>query len=337
MDKEKDLPTYPAGIKNVQSRNTDLPTGDQSNGADNWYTSDKFDKTPVTFKNLYGMSIAGNLFTPKDLNKMITHPAIVVGAPNGAVKEQSANLYATKMAEYGFVTLSFDQVFWGESDGSPRNAMAPDLYSESFSAAADYFTKLEYVDNDKIGVLGICASGSFALNEAKIDTRLKAIATVSLTDMGAVARGQRDAMGKTAMVDQASNQRTQEMAGQAIAYTSGTPEEINENSDAFSKEFYDFYRTQRGAAATTTHPTLTSFAKLLNFYSLSDLETVSPRPLLFIAGEKAISFGFSEDAYKAANEPKELYKVPNAGHVDLYDKTDLIPFAKLNDFFNNNL
>lgn len=123
------------------------------------------------------------------------HSAIIVGAPNGAVKEQSANLYATKLAEFGFVTLSFDQVFWGESAGSPRNAMAPDLYSESFSAAADYLTTLTYVAEDQIGVLGICASGSFSLNQAKVDTRLKAIATVSLTDMGAVARGMRDAHG----------------------------------------------------------------------------------------------------------------------------------------------
>lgn len=331
------LPNYPAGVKNVNSRNANLPTGNQDNGADNWYISDKVDKTPISFKNLYGMSIAANIFTPKNLDKSTTHAAIVVGAPNGAVKEQSANLYATKMAEFGFVTISFDQMFWGKSDGEPRNAMAPDLYSESFSAAADYFTTLDYVDNERIAVLGICASGSFALNEAKVDTRLKAIATVSLTDMGAVARGQRDAMGGTAMVEQASNERILETAGKETEYTSGTPEEIDENSDAFSKEFYDFYRTQRGAGATTTQPTLTSFAKLLNFYSLNDLDTVSPRPLLFIAGENAISFGFSEDAYKAANEPKELYKVPNAGHVDLYDKTDLIPFDKLNEFFTTNI
>ncbi|WP_225423005.1 alpha/beta hydrolase [Companilactobacillus jidongensis] len=241
------------------------------------------------------------------------------------------------MAEFGFVTLSFDQVFWGESAGAPRNAMAPDFYSESFSAATDYLTTLDYVDNDNIAVLGICASGSFALNEAKVDSRFQAIATVSLTDMGAVARGQRDMMGTHVMMEQSSIERTLENSGKEVEYTSGTPEKIDENSDAFSKEFYDFYRTQRGAAATTTQPTLTSFVKLLNFYSLNDLDTISPRPLLFIAGENAISLGFSEDAYKAANEPKELYKVPNAGHVDLYDKTDLIPFDKLNDFFSKYL
>lgn len=329
-------PVYSDGENNVKQRNQNLATGDTSHGADNWYESSRVTRTPVAFKNLYGMSLAGNLFEPKNMQGR-TLPAIIVGAPNGAVKEQSANLYATKMAEYGFIALDFDQVFWGESDGQPRNAMAPELYSESFSAAADYLTTLDQVDNDRIAVLGICASGSFAINELKVDTRLKALATVSLTDMGAVARGQRDAMGTHAMVEQASDTRSLEVAGQKTSYTSGTPEEIGPDSDAFSTEFYDFYRTQRGAAATTTHPTLTSFAKLLNFYSLSDIKTISPRPLLFIAGENAMSLGFSEDAYNQADEPKELVKVKNAGHVDLYDRTELIPFAKLNDFFTKNL
>lgn len=329
-------PIYSAGENNVQQRNQSLATGDTSHGADNWYQSSQVTKTPVSFKNLYGMNLAGNLFEPKDGYDQAL-PAIVVGAPNGAVKEQSANLYATKMAEYGFIALAFDQVFWGKSDGQLRNAMAPELYSESFSAAADYLTTLDQVDNARIAVLGICASGSFAINELKVDTRLKALATVSLTDMGAVARGQRDAMGAHTMVDEASRTRTLEIAGQETSYTSGTPEEIGPDSDEFSKEFYDFYRTKRGAAATTTHPTLTSFAKLLNFYSLADIKTISPRPLLFIAGENAMSLGFSEDAYQQADEPKELVKVKNAGHVDLYDRTELIPFAKLNDFFIKSL
>lgn len=326
-------PIYEAGIKNVAQRNSDLPAGDQSNGANNWYTSDKVQRTSITFENAYGMKIAGNLFKSKGLVDGTQYAALIVGAPNGAVKEQAANLYATKMAELGFVTLSFDQVFWGESDGTPRNAMNPDLYADSFSAAADYLTALDSVDAEKIGVLGICASGSFAISELKIDSRLKALATVSLTDMGAVARGQRDAMGAAIMVDEASTARTAETQGAETSYTSGTPETISADSDAFSKEFYDFYRTQRGAANTTTHPTLTTFVKLLNFYSLNDIQTISPRPLLFIAGADAISLGFSEDAYASATEPKELYKVPGAGHVDLYDRVDLIPFDKLNDFF----
>lgn len=337
MTKPLNNPEYLAGRANVANRNPELTTGDTSHGADNWYTSTVVVKQAVSFPNVYGMQLAGNLFTPKNLDKNITHAALIVGAPNGAVKEQSANLYATKLAEAGFVTLAFDQVFWGASDGRLRNAMAPDLYSESFSAGADYLGQLAFVDAERIGVLGICASGSFAINEAKIDTRLKAIATVSLTDMGAVARGMRDMLGTHAMVDQASTQRNVEAAGGAIAYTSGTPETIDAHSDAFATEFYDFYRTQRGAADTTTHPTLTTFAKLLNFYSLSDIETIAPRPLLFIAGDHAMSLNFSEEAYAKAAEPKELYKVSGAGHVDLYDRTELIPFGKLSSFFSENL
>lgn len=337
MTKTLNNPEYLAGRANVAARNPELATGDQHEGANNWYESDQVERQAVEFPNIYGMSLAGNLFIPNNLDRSTKYAALVVGAPNGAVKEQAANLYATKMAEAGFVALSFDQVFWGQSEGRLRNAMAPDLYSESFSAGADYLGQLDYVDADRIGVLGICASGSFALNEAKLDTRLKAVATVSLTDMGAVARGMRDMMCNHAMVDQASKQRDVEAAGGEIQYTSGTPETIDENSDAFSTEFYDFYRTQRGAADTTTHPTLTSFAKLLNFYSLADLETVAPRPLLFIAGDHAMSLNFSEDAYAAAAEPKELYQVANAGHVDLYDRTELIPFAKLSSFFTNSL
>ena len=330
-------PRYLAGEQNVATRNPDLPTGEQHHGANNWYTSNKVIQQAITFPNVYGMQLAGNLFTPKGLDRSTPHAAIVVGAPNGAVKEQAANLYATKMAEAGLIALAFDQVFWGESEGRLRNAMAPDLYSESFSAGADYLAQLGSVDAEKIGVLGICASGSFALNEAKIDTRLKAIATVSLTDMGAVARGMRDMMGEHTMVNQVSVQRNVEAAGGDIAYTSGTPETIDENSDAFSTEFFDFYRTQRGAAATTTHPTLTTFAKLLNFYSLADIETIAPRPLLFVAGDHAMSLNFSQDAYAQAAEPKELYQVKGAGHVDLYDRTELIPFDKLSSFFNRNL
>jgi fermentation-respiration switch protein FrsA (DUF1100 family) len=286
MTKPLNNPEYLAGRANVAARNPQLPTGDTSHGADNWYTSTTVVKQSVSFPNVYGMQLAGNLFTSKNLDKNVKHAALIVGAPNGAVKEQSANLYATKLAEAGFVTLAFDQVFWGASDGRLRNAMAPDLYSESFSAGADYLGQLAFVDAERIGVLGICASGSFAINEAKIDTRLKA---------------------------------------------------IDAHSDAFATEFYDFYRTQRGAADTTTHPTLTTFAKLLNFYSLSDIETIAPRPLLFVAGDRAMSLNFSEEAYANAAEPKELYKVAGAGHVDLYDRTEQIPFGKLSSFFSENL
>ena len=161
---------------------------DMSNGADNFYTSDKVTVQKVTFKNQYQMNVAGNLFIPKDLDRNAKNPAIIVGHPMGAVKEQSANLYATKMAEQGFVALSIDLPFWGESEGQPRNVVSPDVYAEDFSAAVDFLGTQPFVDRDRIGAIGICGSGSFVISAAKIDPRMKAIATVSMYDMGAANR-----------------------------------------------------------------------------------------------------------------------------------------------------
>ncbi len=299
-------------------------------------------QTIKEIRDQYNMTVVGNLFVPKNLAQNEKAPAIIVGHPMGAVKEQSANLYATKMAEQGFVTLAMDLSFWGESEGLPRNSVSSDIYAEDFSAAVDYLGTRDFVDKDRIGVIGICGSGSFAISEAKIDSRLKAIATVSMYDMGTATRS---ALGHSQSVEQrkeiikeASNQRYSEFLGQERKYTSGTADKLSENPSDIENEFYDFYRTTRGYSAnTTTHPTLTSNVKFMNFYPFNDIETISPRPLLFIAGEDAHSKEFSEDAYKLAAEPKELYIVPNAGHVDLYDRTDVIPFAKLTEFFKDNL
>jgi len=266
----------------------------------------------------------------------------------GAVKEQSASLYAQKMADQGFVTLAIDLSFWGESEGQPRNAVSPDIYAEDFSAAVDYLGTREFVDRNRIGVLGICGSGSFVISAAKIDPRMKAIATVSMYDMGSANR---NALNKSQtlaqrkqIIEAAAQQRYAEFTGGKIAYTGGTPHKIDADSPPVAKEFYDFYRTPRGeftpkssSAALTTHPTLTSNVKFMNFYPFNDIETISPRPMLFITGDKAHSREFSEDAFQRAAQPKELYIVPDAGHVDLYDRTDLIPFAKLTAFFKQNL
>lgn len=321
---------------------------DLSNGADNFYKSDKVTVKKVSFKNQYGMKVAGNLFVPKGLNEKTTNPAIIVGHPMGAVKEQSANLYATKMAERGFVTLSLDLSFWGESEGQPRNAVSPDIYAEDFSAAVDFLGTRPFVDRNRIGVIGICGSGSFAISAAKIDPRLKAIATVSMYDMGAVTR---NALNHSQTIEQrqqiiatAAEQRYVEFTGGETKYTGGTVDELTENTIPIQREFYDFYRTPRGeftpkssSRKLTTHPTLTSNVKFMNFYPFNDIETISPRPMLFITGENAHSREFSEDAYKRAAEPKELFIVPGAGHVDLYDRTNLIPFDKLTSFFNEHL
>ena len=321
---------------------------DRPADADNFYRSDKVEVQKVTFKNQYKMNIAGNLYLPKDMDKSKKHAAIIVGHPVGAVKEQSADLYAVKMAERGFVTMSVDLAFWGGSDGQPRNAVAPELYAETFSAAVDYLGTGPFADREKIGAIGICGSGSFAISAAKIDPRLKAVATISMYDMGAANHNGLNhsltlAQRKQIIAD-AAEQRYVEFQGGATKYTSGTVHEITEKSNPIEREFYDFYRTPRGeftpagsSPLLTTHPTLSSNTKFMNFYPFNDIETISPRPLLFITGDQAHSKEFSEDAYKRAAEPKELYYVAGAGHVDLYDRVELIPFDKLESFFKANL
>ncbi|NNB32232.1 alpha/beta hydrolase [Pseudomonas fragi] len=321
---------------------------DMSNGADNFYTSDKVTVQKVNFKNQYQMNVSGNLFIPKNLDANTKSPAIVVGHPMGAVKEQSANLYATKLAEKGFVTLSLDLSFWGESEGLPRNAVSPDIYAEDFSAAVDFLGTRPFIDKERIGALGICGSGSFVISAAKIDPRMKAIATVSMYDMGAANRnglkhGQTLEQRKETIA-QAAQQRYVEFTGGETLYTSGTVHQLDENTHPIQREFYDFYRTPRGeytpassSKDLTTHPTLTSNIKFMNFYPFNDIETISPRPILFIAGADAHSREFSEEAYKLAGQPKEFVIIPGAGHVDLYDRVDLIPFGKLASFFQSNL
>ncbi|PNI09347.1 hypothetical protein CXX84_07215 [Arthrobacter sp. AFG7.2] len=319
-----------------------MESGDTSNGADNFYTSDQVTVKKISFKNKYGMKVVGNLFVPNNLNRGTTHPALVVGHPMGAVKEQSANLYATKMAEQGYVTLSFDLSFWGESAGKPGNSVSPDIYAEDFSAAADYLRAQAFVDRERVGAIGICGSGSFVISAAKIDPRIKAIATVSMYDMGAANR---DGLNKSvtleqrkAFIAQAAAQRDVEFAGGAIEYTGGTPEELTVGSTEVDREFYDFYRTARGYHPnTTTRPALATNTMFMNFHPFNDLELISPRPLLFIAGDQAHSREFSEEAYRLATGPKELFWVPGAGHVDLYDRVGLIPFDKLTDFFRTQL
>jgi uncharacterized protein len=321
---------------------------DTSNGADNFYQSEKVTPQKVTFKNQYNMNVVGNLFIPENLDQSAKNAAIIVGHPMGAVKEQSANLYAQKLADQGFVTLSLDLPFWGESEGEPRNAVLPDVYAEAFSAAVDFLGTRPFVDRDGIGVLGICGSGSFVISAAKIDPRMKAIATVSMYDMGAANR---NALKHSLTLEQrkkiiaeAAEQRYVEFTGGETKYTSGTVHELNESTHPIQREFYDFYRTPRGeftpegsSPKLTTHPTLSSNVKFMNFYPFTDIETISPRPMLFITGETSHSREFSEEAYRLAGQPKELLVVPGAGHVDLYDRVELIPFDKLTSFFTEHL
>lgn len=321
---------------------------DMSKGANNFYASEHVSVEKVSFTNQYRMKVAGNVYALKSLDRTTRSAAIIVGHPMGAVKEQSSNLYAQKLAEQGFVTLSIDLSFWGESEGEPRNAVAPDMYAEDFSAAVDFLGTLPFVDHERIGVLGICGSGSFVISAAKIDPRMRAIATVSMYDMGAAVRNglkhSQTLAQRKQFIQAAAHQRPVEFAGGKTAYTSGTVHALDEKSTAIEREFFDFYRTPRGeytpagsSPLLTTHPTLTSMVKFMNFYPFNDIETISPRPMLFITGDSAHSREFSEEANRLAGEPKELVIVPGAGHVDLYDRVDLIPFDKLTAFFRSGL
>ncbi|WP_218128482.1 alpha/beta hydrolase [Mucilaginibacter sp. OK268] len=310
--------------------------------------SDNVAQYAVTFKNQYQMNVAGHLFIPKSLDQHKKNPAIIVGHPMGAVKEQSADVYASNMADRGFITLAIDLSFWGESEGEPRNAVLPDVYAEDFMAAIDFLGTRSFVDRERIGAIGVCGSGSFVISSAKIDPRMKAIATVSMYDMGAVTRnGIKNSQSleqRKEIIARAADDRYKEFMGGEFQWRNYLPVKLSANADSITREFYDFYRTPRGihipkgrTLELTQNRTTTAEVKFMNFYPFNDIETISPRPLLFIAGDHAHSREFSEDAYKRAAEPKELYIVPNAGHVDLYDKTDLIPFDKLEIFFRQNL
>lgn len=304
--------------------------------------SDKVTVEKVSFSNRLGIILVGDLYRPKSSDQPKKSPAIIVGHPFGGVKEQTSGLYAQKMAERGFVTLAFDASYNGESGGQPRSIASPEAFVEDFSAAVDFLGTRSFVDRNRIGVIGICGSGGFALSAAQIDPRLKAIATVSMYDMG---RDRRQGLGDTMTKDdrikaleQVVEQRWTEFEGGQKKYVIGTAEVLIKDSPDVAREFYDYYRTPRGQhPRSTTAMSLTSNGALMQFFPFAQIETISPRPILFIAGEKANSRYFSEDAYKLAANPKELYIVPGAGHVDLYDRLNFIPFDKLTSFFTDSL
>lgn len=316
--------------------------------ADNFYKSNLVAIEKVRFKSQYGMQVAGNLVSPSNRKAAQKLPAIIVGHPMGAVKEQSSMLYAQKLAEQGFLTLAIDLPYWGESEGLPRNLVAPDTYAEAFSSAADYLGTSPDTDPNRIGVLGICGSGGFAIAAAKLDPRLKAIATVSMYDMGAVTRhglnNSQNLEQRKGLLAKAAGQRAAEFDSGKGMFLNYLPLQLAQDADPVTREFWEFYRTPRGIAIPegrtlelTQNRMLTSEVRFMNFYPFNDLELIAPRPLLFVAGDRAHSLEFSEDAYRKATGPKELFRVQGAGHVDLYDRTNLIPWKKLTSFFAQHL
>ena len=311
--------------------------------------SDKVEHQKVTFKNRYGITLAADLYTPKNISGKAS--AIAVSGPFGAVKEQSSGLYAQTLAERGFVTLAFDPSYTGESGGEPRNMASPDINTEDFSAAVDFLGSLDNVDRERIGILGICGWGGFALNAAISDTRIKAVATSTMYDMTRVsAKGYNDAVDAEARYQMKKGMNEARWEASKNGYATLNPannlrkEQFTDETPQFIKEYSDFYTTERGfhpRAANSNPDGSWATTAMISMINMPILQYASENrtPALFIHGEKAHSRYFSEDAFKAlGNDNKELYIVPGATHVDLYDnKAGVIPYDKLESFFKENL
>jgi fermentation-respiration switch protein FrsA (DUF1100 family) len=307
--------------------------------------SDKVTRQKVSFKNRFGITLTGDMYLPKARG---TQPiaALAISGPFGAVKEQSSGLYANQMAERGFIALAFDPSYTGESGGEPRNVASPDINTEDFSAAVDYLGLQGSVDRNRIGIIGICGWAGFALNATAIDKRIKAVATTSMYDMSRVmANGYYDKLSmeeRKKLLEKMGKQRWKDAEKGTVSIgTRSLPEKLTGNEPQFVKEYFDYYRTPRGFHPRSINSnsgwTTTNALSFMNTPLLTYIKEIAPRPVLLIAGEKAHSRYFSEDAYKAAVGPKELLIIPNAVHVDLYDRLDLIPFDKLTAFFNQHL
>lgn len=299
----------------------------------------------VTFKNRFGITLAGDLYTPKSMKKDEKLPAVAISGPFGAVKEQASGLYAQTLAERGFVTLAFDPSFTGESKGPARNVASPDINTEDFSAAVDFLSNYKNVDPDKIGILGICGFGGFALNAAAMDTRIKATVTSTMYDMTRVsANGYFDAMDANARYtqkEQLNAQRTQDYKNGTYAPAPGLPEKLTGQEPQFVQDYWHYYKTPRGFHKRSINSngnwTVTSSLSLMNLPILAYSSEIR-NPVLMIHGEKAHSRYFSEDAFKKlTGDNKELLIIPGANHVDLYDNMQKIPFDKIEAFFRTNL
>ena len=307
--------------------------------------SDKVDHSKVTFVNRYGITLAADLYVPQTTagGKL---PAIAVSGPFGAVKEQASGLYAQTLAERGFLTIAFDPSFTGESGGQPRYVASPDINTEDFSAAVDYLATRPDVDAERIGIIGICGWGGFAINAAAIDTRIKATVASTMYDMSRVtAKGYFDSeesAEKRMEKRRALNaQRTQDYKEGTYALAGGVIDPLPEEAPQFVKDYHAYYKTARGYHPRSLNSNrgwnVTSSLSFLNMPILAYAHEIESA-VLIVHGEKAHSRYFSEDAFKKLKgDNKELLIVPDAVHTDLYDRTDVIPFGKLEEFFQNYL
>lgn len=310
-----------------------------------FHKSDKVNVEKVHFKNRFGITLTGDLYTPKNIKKGEKYSAIAISGPFGAVKEQASGLYAQTLAERGFITLAFDPSYTGESSGQPRNIASPDINTEDFSAAVDFLSNQQNVNPDKIGILGICGFGGFALNAASIDTRIKATVTSTMYDMTRVsAKGYNDVMDENARYDlkqTLNKQRTEDFKNGTYAKASGLPEKLTGEEPQFIKDYFNYYKTKQGFHARSINSNgnwnMTSLLSLINLPILAYSDEIKSA-VLIIHGENAHSRYFSEDAFKnLKGDNKELLIIKNANHTDLYYNNDLIPFEKIENFYKKYL
>ncbi len=300
--------------------------------------SEAVTRTHVYYNNRFGIEIAADLYMPADFDSSMQYPAIIVGAPFGGVKEQGPGVYANQLAQRGYVVLTFDPAYHGYSGGEPRMVGSTTLYSEDFSAAVDYLGTREFIDRDKIGAIGICGSGGFALSAAAMDTRIKAVATSVMYDIaGNMNSIEGDA--RQQMLDMFSQQRWVDFESETAAFRTAYPveptDQMPEGLDPITEEFFSFYGMERGHHPNALgNVTNASMMDLMNYPGLEHISEIAPRPVLYVVGDRAHSYSYSEVAYENASEPKELYVVEDANHVDLYDRVDRIPVDKFESFFN---
>ena len=303
--------------------------------------SDKVNHTKITFHNRYGITLAADLYIPKNTTEKL--PAIAISGPFGAVKEQASGLYAQTLAERGFLTIAFDPSYTGESSGKPRYVASPDINTEDFCAAVDYLSTRNDVDTERIGILGICGWGGMAINAAAIDTRIKATAAMTMYDMTRVtANGYFDAedseQARFEKRKALNAQRTEDYKNGTYALAGGVVDPLPEDAPQFVKDYYAYYKTPRGYHPRSLNSNggwnVTSSLSFLNMPILQYSSEIRSAVLL-VHGEKAHSRYFSETAYsKLTGDNKELLIIPGASHTDLYDQMDVIPFEKLKVFFD---
>ena len=299
----------------------------------------------VRFKNRFGVELAGHLYLPQNFDASKKYAAIAVCGPFGAVKEQASGLYAQEMARRGFVTVAFDPSFTGESEGQPRYVASPDINTEDFSAAVDFLSLLDFVDPDRVGIIGICGGGGLALNAAAIDTRIKATVTSTMYDMSRVnANGYFDAMDDDARYElkqQLNTQRLEDARNGRYTLAGGVADVLPDDAPWFVKDYHAYYKTKRGYHKRSLNSNSgwnkTSALSFINTPQLAYSDEIRSA-VLMIHGEKAHSRYFSEDAFKKLRgDNKELLIIPEATHVDLYDNFGKIPFDKIEQFFHDYL